>query len=80
MRFSLTLEPHLPMGSKRPEQVHKDLLSTDRKSRPDDEHMHAEDKQALHRERGKLAMPENAENPEVAALKKSRIPRRADGK
>ena len=43
------------MGGKRPEQIHKDKLSTDYKSRTDDPKIHAEDKQHLHEERGKLA-------------------------
>ena len=43
------------MGSKRPEQSHKDKLSTDYKTRTDDQHIHAQDKQRLDEERGKLA-------------------------
>jgi hypothetical protein len=43
------------MGGKRPEQSHKDKLSTDYKTRTDDQHIHAEDKQRLDEERGKLA-------------------------
>jgi hypothetical protein len=68
------------MGSKRPDQVHKDLLATDQKYRTDDEHIHEEDKHALHEERGKLAIPKNEDNPALAALKESRIPRSSDGK
>ena len=49
------------MGSKRPEQIHKDLLATDSKTRTDDEHIHEEDKQLLHTRRGKLAIPEREE-------------------
>lgn len=57
------------MGGKRPEQIHKDQLSTDRKTRTDDEHIHEEDKQLLHTRRGKLAIPKRDENPELSALK-----------
>jgi hypothetical protein len=57
------------MGSKRPEQIHKDLLATDSKTRTDDEHIHEEDKQALHTRRGKLAIPPRGVNPALKALK-----------
>jgi hypothetical protein len=68
------------MGSKRPEQVHKDLLATDQKVRTDDEHIHEEDKQALHTRRGKLAQPpRRGDNPALEALKQSRLPKRSDG-
>lgn len=67
------------MGSKRPEQIHKDLLATDQKTRTDDEHIHEEDKRAIKTERGKLAMPKREENPALAALKESRIPKESDG-
>ena len=43
------------MGGKRPEQSHKDKLSTDYKTRTDDPKIHAEDKRRLDEERGKLA-------------------------
>ena len=43
------------MGGKRPEQIHKDKLSTDYKSRTDDPRIHEQDKQHLHEKRGKLA-------------------------
>lgn len=43
------------MGGKRPEQIHKDKLSTDYKSRTDDARIHEQDKQHLHEQRGKLA-------------------------
>ena len=68
------------MGSKRPDQIHKDLLSTDQKTRTDDEHIHEEDKQKLHEERGKLGLPKREDNPALAALKESRIPKSSDGK
>jgi len=57
------------MGSKRPEQIHKDLLATDAKTRTDDEHIHEEDKLALHSERGRLAIPKRGVNPARKALK-----------
>ena len=60
------------MGSKRVDQVHKDLLSTDRKSRPEDEHIHEEDKHSLHETRGKLGRPKREDNPELADLKRKR--------
>jgi len=43
------------MGSKRPEQGKNAKLSTDYKTRTDDQHIHAQDKQRLDEERGKLA-------------------------
>lgn len=60
------------MGSKRPEQAIKDKLSTDMKTRTDDEHIHEEDKQRLHSVRGKLAIPKNEENPALQELKQRR--------
>lgn len=48
------------MGGKRPEQSHKDKLSTDYKTRTDDQHIHAQDKARLHEERGKLAEKDRA--------------------
>ena len=48
------------MGGKRPEQIHKDKLSTDYKTRTDDQQIHAEDKARLHEERGKLAERDRA--------------------
>ena len=60
------------MGSKRPEQIHKDLLATDGKQRTDDEHIHEEDKQALHRKGGRLAIPKRGENPALTARKSRR--------
>lgn len=60
------------MGSKRPEQIRKDLLVTDQKTRTDDEHIHEQDKQALHTRRGKLAMPKRGDNPALEALKEKR--------
>jgi hypothetical protein len=60
------------MGSKRPEQAIKDKLSTDMKTRTDDEHIHEEDKQRLHTVRGKLSLPKNEENPALRDLKQRR--------
>jgi hypothetical protein len=57
---------------KHPDQVHKDLLATDSKTRTDDKHIHEEDKHLLHTERGKLALPKNEENPALADLKQKR--------
>ena len=64
------------MGSKRPEQIHKDLLATDAKTRTDDEHIHEEDKQALHRRRGKLAIPKRGVNPALKSLTSRKSARR----
>lgn len=60
------------MGSKRVDQVHKDLLSTDRKSRPEDEHIHEEDKQRVRASEQQDAMPERGENPALQELKQKR--------
>ena len=68
------------MGSKRPEQIHKDLLATDRKTRTDDEHIHEEDKQALKASERESRIPQGEDNPALAALKESRIPKSSDGK
>jgi len=64
------------MGSKRPEQIHKDLLATDAKTRTDDEHIHEEDKQALHMRRGKLAIPKRGVNPALKSLTSRKSARR----
>jgi hypothetical protein len=63
----------LVMGSKRAQQIHKDLLATDSKTRTDDEHIHEEDKRALHTRRGKLARPKREDNPALADLKAKRL-------
>lgn len=60
------------MGGKRPEQIHKDLLGTDQKTRTDDEGIHEEDKQLLHTERGHLARQKRGENPALSELKEKR--------
>jgi hypothetical protein len=54
------------------DQTHKDKLSTDYKTRTDDEHINEEDKQELHQERGKLAIPKREENPALKDLKLKR--------
>ena len=59
------------LGSMRPDQAHKNLLSTDIKTRTDDEHIHEQDKQLLHTERGKL-VPKKGENPALTDLKAKR--------
>lgn len=56
------------MGGKRSDQIPMNPPATDRKSRVEDEHIHEEDKQALHNERGKLAI-KRGENPALKALK-----------
>lgn len=60
------------MGGKRPEQIHKDLLSTDQKTRTDDPSIHEEDKHLLHTERGHLAQQKRGENPALSELKEKR--------
>jgi hypothetical protein len=59
------------LGSMRPDQAHKNLLSTDIKTRTDDEHIHEQDKQLLHTERGHL-VPKKEENPALSDLKEQR--------
>lgn len=63
---------------KRPDQSHKDKLSTDYKTRTDDEHINEEDKHELHTRRGKLDMPERGENPALKELKEKREKRAAE--
>ena len=58
--------------SKRPEQIHKDKLSTDYKERTDDQRINAEDKQELHTVRGKLGIPERGKNPALEELQERR--------
>lgn len=60
------------MGSKRVDQVHKDLLSTDRKSRPEDERIHEEDKQAVRASEQESRIPERGENPALTELRERR--------
>ena len=55
------------MGGKRPEQIRKDMQSTDFKTRTDDQHIHEQDKQHLHEKRGKLAQQDETPQPEPDA-------------
>ena len=65
------------MGN-RPDQVSRQPLATDAKTRTNDEHIHEEDKQLLHTKRGKL-VPETGENPALADLKAKRRERAEEG-
>jgi len=55
--------------AKRSDEIAMEPAVTDKKSRTDDEHIHEEDKQALHTTRGKLGIPKRGENPALKALK-----------
>lgn len=66
------------MGSKQSEQIHRDLHTTDR-TRTEDEHIHEEDKQLLHTQRGKLAIPKRDENPELTTLRAKKRSRKGRG-
>jgi hypothetical protein len=68
------------MGGKRPDQVVMEPSATDRKTRTDDEHIHEEDKQALHTTRGKLAaIPTRGVNPALKGLRKKRSRKSGEG-
>jgi hypothetical protein len=58
------------MGN-RPERTSREPAGTDAKTRTDDEHIHEEDKQLLHTQRGHL-IPKKEENPALADLKEKR--------
>jgi len=60
------------MGKKRSDIHNIEAVVTDQKTRTDDEHIHEEDKQALHHPRGKLAIPRRGENPALRSLKARR--------
>ena len=57
------------MGSTRNQ---REPSATDHKTITDDEHIHEEAKQALHTQRGKLAIPKRDENPALKALKRKK--------
>lgn len=57
---------------KRPDQIHKDKLSTDYKQRTDDERINAEDKQNLQESRADSKIPEGGLNPALEDLQAKR--------
>ena len=57
---------------KRPDQIHKDKLSTDYKSRPEDERINAEDKQKVQESRRDSLIPEGGLNPALEDLQAKR--------
>lgn len=57
---------------KRPDQIHKDKLSTDYKSRPEDERINAEDKQRVQESRADSKIPEGGLNPALEDLQAKR--------
>jgi len=70
--LSVTRKRERRMGGKRSDEIAMEPSATDKKTRTDDEHIHEEDKQALHTRRGKLAIPKRGENPALSALKRRR--------
>ena len=65
------------MGGKSPDHQLREPSGTDHKTRTDDEHIHEEEKQLLHTRRGKLAIPEQGENPALTSLKGKKSERKA---
>jgi hypothetical protein len=61
--------------SKRPDQIHKDKLSTDYKQRTDDERINAEDKQNFQESRSDSKIPEGGLNPALEDLQAKRAER-----
>jgi hypothetical protein len=61
--------------SKRPDQTHKDKLSTDYKQRTDDERINAEDKQNFQESRADSKIPEGGLNPALEDLQAKRAER-----
>ena len=57
---------------KRPDQIHKDKLSTDYKQRTDDERINAEDKQNYQEGRIDAKIPEGGLNPALEDLQAKR--------
>lgn len=57
---------------KRPDQIHKDKLSTDYKQRTDDERINAEDKQNFQEGRVEAKIPEGGLNPALEDLQARR--------
>jgi hypothetical protein len=67
------------MGGKSPDHQLREPSGTDHKTRTNDEHIHEQDKQLLHTQRGKLAIPEEGENPALKALKGKKSDRQVKG-
>lgn len=63
------------MGSKRPHQAHQDKLSTDYKTRTDDEHINAEDKHELQQSDDAEGVPTRGDNPALKELQEKRAAR-----
>ena len=53
--------------------------ATDHKTITNDEHIHEEDKQSLHTQRGRLGLPKHEDNPALKALKGKRRQKKAPG-
>jgi hypothetical protein len=65
------------MGGKSADHQLREPSGTDHKTRTNDEHIHEEDKQLLHTQRGKLAIPDQGENPALKVLKQKKRERKA---